>query len=69
MSTRLESFTFGLEKAVLCFFSPNGLKYVLVLIVLGALLFGGSGIENRMMDGPAANSFHATASPLLASVK
>jgi len=69
MSTRLESLELHMEAAVLRFFSPNGLMYAIGLIFFAVFLFNGSGIENRMMDGPAVGEYHATASPLLASAK
>jgi hypothetical protein len=58
-----------LEENVLRFFSPNGLLTVVCLIILIALLFGGTGIERRTMDVPAADHLQTTVSPLLHSVR
>jgi hypothetical protein len=69
MSTHLKSLEINLEKAVLRFLSPNGLMVAVGLIVFTVVLFSGSGIENRMMDGPVVGEFHTTTSPLLASAE
>ena len=58
-----------LEEKVLHFFSPNGLLTVVFLILLMALLFGGTGIENRAMDIQAADPLQARISPLLHTVR
>lgn len=58
-----------LEENVLRLFSPNGLLTVVFLIILMALVFGGSGIERRTMDMPAADHLQATISPLLHSAR
>jgi len=68
MSKRTELLEINLQEAMLRFLSPNGLMYAVGLIFFTVVLFGGSGIENRSMESPAGNEYHATASPLLSSV-
>jgi hypothetical protein len=65
MGTHFESVTTRLEETVIHFFSPNGLLTAVILILLSAMLFSGSGIERRTMDRPAAEYNQATVSPIL----
>ena len=69
MSKHLELLEINVEEAVLRFLSPNGLMYAVGLIFFTVVLFSGSGIEYRTMDGPVASEYQSAASPLLASTK
>lgn len=69
MPTQRKSSEISFEETASRFFSPNALAYAVVLIVFSVMLFSGNGVEHRMLEGPAANSYQAMASPLLASTK
>ena len=69
MGTNYTQVASRLEENVLRFFSPNGLLIVVSLIILVSLLFGGTGIERRTMDMPAADTIQGTVSPLLHSAR
>ena len=65
MQTSFESVTTRLEETIIHFFTPKGLLTVVILIVLSVMLFSGSGIERRTMDGPSVEYHQATVSPIL----
>ena len=65
MGTHFDSIATRLEESVLHFFSPSGLLTVVTLILLGVVLFSGSGIERRTLDRPDAEYHQATISPIL----
>jgi hypothetical protein len=56
-----------IEGKVVRFFSPNGLTIVVILIVLSVILFNGSGIERRTLDGPGTDYQRAVVSPILST--
>lgn len=66
MDMRLASVATRIEASVLQFFSPNGLLIVVGMIILGMILFSGSGIERRTFDQSAMGQHQRTdVSPLL----
>ncbi len=67
MGAHLELDTEWIEGKVVRFFSPNGLMTIVVLVVLSVILFSGSGIERRTMDGPGTDYQRAGVSPILST--
>jgi hypothetical protein len=69
MDAHFESIATRLEQTVIHFFSPSGLLTIVMLIVLGVILLGGSGIEHRMMEKSPAGFHQPAVSPILESVR
>ena len=67
MGARLGVDTEWIEGKVVRFFSPNGLTIVVILILLSFILFSGSGIERRTLDGPGTDYQRTVASPILST--
>ena len=65
MGTHAELDTEWIEEKVARLFSPNGSMTVVILVILSAILFSGSGLEHRTTDGSGTDDQPAAVSPIL----